>query len=604
MEGLKMQWFKNFHTMSKILTLVAIMLILLLGVSIVGYNTSTQIATEMKEMYTNYATPAILMSQAKTLAVQNRRFVLSMMTSTSEREMSNYERRIAENQTTASDLISQYEKTNVSPQEEALLAELRKTRDEAARKRGEAIELAKASTNDREIYDQLNERLESTGDIAIAEDNYYNSFDNLVNLLTKMAADMNEMASQKVKSGTVVLITSSIVAAFLGIALGFLIAKMITSPIVRTQKSIKQFSDGDLLCEFDVSGRDELAQMGRGLQEMTNNLKGIIGSVKDASGHINETAQEFSALAEQTNASVEEFRANVEEMGTNLNVLASTGEEVNASVEEVAAGAQATAEKGTDIARQVDEAMNAGENGMNAVRHAVTGIEGVAKNAAEAARSVQELGARTRQIQGFVAQIGGIADQTNLLALNAAIEAARAGEAGRGFAVVAEEVRKLAEDSNVAAKNIAELAETITGDLDSVVNISLENAKASEEAKGLSRRTEELISSMITYLKGISGATQDLAAVSQEQAASSEEIAEAVQNIATRVGNAADAGENIRTGVGEVASAAERMAQGAEGLSNLAGELIEILTFFKMDDAGRKNNALGISRMKALPARR
>jgi methyl-accepting chemotaxis protein len=604
MEGLKMQWFKNFRTMTKILTLVAIMLILLLVVSIVGYNISTQIATEMKEMYVNYATPAILMSEARTLAVQNRRFILSIMTSTSESEMSNYERRIAENQAEASDLISNYEKTNVTPQEEALLAELRKARDEAARKRSEAVELAKASKNDREIYDRLNERLGSNGDIAVAEDNYYKSFDNLVNLLIKMASDMNEMASQKVKSGTVVLITSSIVAAFLGIALGFLIAKMITNPIVRTQKSIKQFSDGDLLCEFDASGRDELAQMGRGLQEMTDNLKGIIGSVKDASGHINETAQEFSALAEQTNASVEEFRANVEEMGANLNVLASTGEEVNASVEEVAAGAQATAEKGTDIARQVDEAMNAGNSGMDAVRNAVTGIEGVAKNAAEAARSVQELGARTRQIQGFVAQIGGIADQTNLLALNAAIEAARAGDAGRGFAVVAEEVRKLAEDSNVAAKNIAELAETITGDLDGVVNISLENAKASEEAKGLSRRTEELISSMITYLKGISGATQDLAAVSQEQAASSEEIAEAVQNIATRVGNAAEAGDNIRTGVGEVASAAERMAQGAEGLSNLAGELIEILTFFKMDDSGRKNNSLGISRMKALPARR
>jgi methyl-accepting chemotaxis protein len=183
-----------------------------------------------------------------------------------------------------------------------------------------------------------------------------------------------------------------------------------------------------------------------------------------------------------------------------------------------------------------------------------------------------------------VEQIGGIADQTNLLALNAAIEAARAGEAGRGFAVVAEEVRKLAEDSNIAAKSIAELAGTITGDLDVLVNMSLENAKESENAKVLSHETEEIIGSMISYMREISSATQDLAAVSEEQAASSEEIADAVRNIADGVHRTSDAGENIRLGIGGVASAAERMAVGAENLSKLAVNLQGLLAFFKMED--------------------
>jgi methyl-accepting chemotaxis protein len=595
-----MQWFRNLRTVAKILTLVFVMTVLMLVVSITGYGTSSKIASDMEEMYRDYATSAILIAQTKALAIENRRMLITMTIVKSEAERANYERRVAENQREASGYIEKYEQTPHAPGEQALRADLNRDRDESARKRAEMLSIIKASD---EMTEEFLDRLRGSGDIAVAENNYIATLDKLEDFLVGIADKMNVEARENARIGSIQIAVSSITAILLGIALGVAIARMITGPLGRIQRSVKTLSEGDLISSFDASGKDELAQMGGSLQYMADNLKNIIGSVKDASNHINETAQEFSALAQETNASVEEFRANVDEMGSNLNALASTGEEVNASVEEVAAGAQATAERGTDIARQVDEAMNAGDSGMHAVRDAVSGIEGVAKNAANAARSVQELGVRTRQIQGFVAQIGGIADQTNLLALNAAIEAARAGDAGRGFAVVAEEVRKLAEESNVAAKNIAELAETITGDLDSVVGISLENKKASQSASDLSRETESIIASMIAYLKNISGATQDLAAVSQEQAASSEEIAEAVQNIAARVGNAAEAGDNIRNGVGDVATAAERMAQGAEALSGLAGELMDLLAFFKMEEqAGRK--AQGTSRIKALPVRR
>jgi methyl-accepting chemotaxis protein len=595
-----MQWFKNLRTVAKILTLVFVMTVLMLVVSITGYTTSSKIASSMEEMYQDYATSAILMAQTKALAIQNRRMLLHMIIVKSETERADYERRVAENQREASGYIEKYKQTPLLPEERPLLEDLERRREEAAKKRAEMLSVIKASD---ELTDEFLNRLRGSGDIAVAENNYIAALDKLEDFLVSISNKMNAEAHESARLGSIEIAVSSAAAILLGMILGVVIARMITGPIGRMQRSVKTLSEGDLISSFDASGKDELAQMGGSLQNMADNLKDIIGSVKDASNHINETAQEFSALAEETNASVEEFRANVDEMGTNLNALASTGEEVNASVEEVAAGAQATAERGTDIARQVDEAMNAGDNGMNAVRNAVNGIEGVAKNAAEAARSVQELGARTRQIQGFVAQIGGIADQTNLLALNAAIEAARAGEAGRGFAVVAEEVRKLAEESNAAAKSIAELAETITGDLDGVVNISRENEKASQSARDLSRETESIIGSMITYLKNISGSTQDLAAVSEQQAASSEEIAEAVQSIAARVSRTAEAGENIRSGVGEVATAAERMAQGAEALSNLAGELMDRLAFFKMEEqAGR--NKQGVSRMKALPTTR
>jgi methyl-accepting chemotaxis protein len=579
-----MQWFKNFRTSAKILFLVFLLLLLLLLISFAGYSTSDFIMDHISDMYNNFAEPAIMITEAKAVSIENRRLLLSLLYSNNKKEVETYGKRIDENRKRASELISKYEDMYTSSEERRLFAELKAARGKMIEKQNEAIELG-TKTESAEDAEKLVASLKATGDLEAIQNKTLDVLGSLTRLLVKNCEESYAVAMKEARAGVARIALYSVAAILVGVAFGILIARMITGPIAQIQKSVKLFSEGDLLSAFPTAGKDELAVMGKGLQEMAENLRNIIISVKNAGDEIARTAQEFSSLGEATNVSVDEFRTRVDQMGMNLDALASSGEEVNASVEEVAAGAQATAQKGTEIARQVDDAMSAGENGVSAVRRAVSGIEKVAHHASETAQSVQELGERARQIQSFVAQIGGIADQTNLLALNAAIEAARAGEAGRGFAVVAEEVRKLAEDSNVAAKNIEELAKTITNDLDHVVTISIDNAKASQEANDLSRETEGTITTMITSLKSISGGTQDLAAVSQEQAASSAEIAEAVQNIAARVGSVAETGEHIRTGVATVAESAEKIARGSENLSRLSVNLQELLEFFKIEDA-------------------
>ncbi|MDR1137441.1 MAG: methyl-accepting chemotaxis protein [Synergistaceae bacterium] len=398
------------------------------------------------------------------------------------------------------------------------------------------------------------------------------------------------MDNSEITKSIIGLVLSGSVAPVIGLLAATVLLVLVSVYLRRIAKKVIDFAvlaaGGDFSKKIDVTERDEFGTLEKHLNQMVENMGSIYSHSVDTNGKIVDASKRFSSLAQQTKGFVENFRANVNEMGVNLNSLSTSGEEVNASVEEVSAGAQAMAEKGTNMANQVDLAMKAGDDGMSAVRHVVKDIEVVAKDALEAVQSVQELSSRTRQIQSFVAQIGGIADQTNLLALNAAIEAARAGDAGRGFAVVAEEVRKLAEDSNSAAKNIANLAETITGDLEKVVSVSQGNAKASEEARSLSERTEGLIDNMIAYLKDIAGGTQDLAAVSEEQAASSEEIAMSVQNIAERVTGAATASDNIRSSVAEAAVSADEMAKGAKNLSELASDMGAMLSSFSLSDPG------------------
>jgi len=422
---------------------------------------------------------------------------------------------------------------------------------------------------------------------------------NLVDLAARAAqaaTETDDRNDENIDAALHFLLAVAVGAVLLGLVLGFLAERAITRPLGAVVEVLRKIAGLDL--RFDASKGwlmnykgNEIAEMVESVRALETGLKEFLVKVVSASGKLGETAEEFSALAEESNAGVEESRAGADDVSSQMDNLAAATQEITASVEEVASGAQATAQKSTEMAQEVERARLAGEEGVAAVGKAVASIKKVAADGEESAREVRELGDRAREIQNFVTQIGGIADQTNLLALNAAIEAARAGEAGRGFAVVAEEVRKLAEESNEAAKKIAELASIITKDLDRVVTSAEVNAKDSHGSSKLAEETGTTIDRMMVALSKIASATQDLAAVSEEQAASSEEIATAVQNIASRVNTSASSANNVRDQMAEVGASAERVAQGSEELAGLAVDLRQVVAAFKYDAAETSGGA-------------
>jgi methyl-accepting chemotaxis protein len=549
--------------------------------------------------FENYTKPAINIALARSNVQANQKNVLKIVLAKDPEMIKNFEEDFRQKRATNSEIFANYEKTVLDEKEKELMGSIRAQEKKLQKLQDDTISLGQAN-KDVEAQGKFFEELEP---ISVEYAKTLTSLSShLVERTDKMQDDAVSFSKKESVTSSIIAIVSLLVTTLMSI----FIARLITSPLYNIKTKIGRFATGELNIDFSDSGRDAISQMSNELEKMTNALRSVVIGVREAGENISASSQNFSAMAELTNTSVGEFRVSVDEMSSNLTSIASSSEEVNASVEEVAAGAQTTAEKGTDIARKVDDAMSVGEEGMNAVHMVVDGIGRVAESSASSTSAVLELGNRARQIQGFVSQIGGIADQTNLLALNAAIEAARAGEAGRGFAVVAEEVRKLAEDSNVAAKNIANLASTITSELDAIVKYVQENESDSNNAKELSNKTANAISNMIDYLKDIANSTQDLAAVAQEQAASSEEIAEAVQNMSTKISSTANAGENIRAGVMEIASASEKVAGGAERLAGLSDDLHKELSFFKADEAAveSQGSIKGKAQLKPLPTGR
>ena len=268
------------------------------------------------------------------------------------------------------------------------------------------------------------------------------------------------------------------------------IVRRIGRDVARGLGTFHKLESGDLTVRFDASGSDEISAILRSAQSMVARFTQTMASVARASEGIESSARQVSATAQGLSQATAEQAATVEQ-------TSATVEQASSSIQQSSDNARQTDSIAEDAARQASE-------GGSAVEQSV-----------QAMRSIAER----------ISIIDDIAYQTNMLALNAAIEAARAGEHGKGFAVVAAEVRKLAEKSQAAAKEIGQLAST-TVDKAETAGARLEAllpaiARTSDLVREISAAAEEQASGM----KQISTAVAQLSSVTQQNAASSEQLA-------------------------------------------------------------------------------
>lgn len=317
-----------------------------------------------------------------------------------------------------------------------------------------------------------------------------------------------------------------IIVVLIGLVLSFVVAQKIVRPIQEISAVLKQVANGDLTIKHvKVKTADEVGELGASLNKMVNNLRDLIAKLKDNSVRISSHSQELSASGQQVNAAVEELASTTDEVAT-----------TTAHSAENSRSSQADSLRMQEVAKE----------GNQAVQQALEKINAIAENSQVTSRAVNDLGRQSGQIGKIINAITSIADQTNLLALNAAIEAARAGEHGRGFAVVAEEVRKLAEQSGEAAREITDLIKQIQKGVEEAimnmdrgmieVNQGVQLAKSAETALGniihaISHNTE-LIKDLVISADQVNEGTQQLSATHQQISSAVNEVSSAAQELA------------------------------------------------------------------------
>ncbi len=205
----------------------------------------------------------------------------------------------------------------------------------------------------------------------------------------------------------------------------------------------------------------------------------------------------------------------------------------------------------------------------------------------ETLEKINSLAGSVDSISGFVATITSIADQTNLLALNAAIEAARAGDAGRGFAVVAEEVRKLAEESSQAAAEIRTLIGTLEERSEQSVQLTIRSGNLLNDIVEGAGMAQNEMDELLGSLSILNEAIQNIAAISEEQAASSEETTAGIQSMGQSIDEVLSAKDSLNKASDENDRSADMIADISESMTTTARELQRLLESFTLRRDGQ-----------------
>ncbi|SFM61280.1 methyl-accepting chemotaxis protein [Methanolobus profundi] len=333
-----------------------------------------------------------------------------------------------------------------------------------------------------------------------------------------------------------------------------------------------------------VQGVGEFGQLTDGIENARSSLNDIVCHVKRVSDMVVNTAASMSAATTQVTTSAAEVSGTVEEISRGSQEQSVKTEEVSRTmqhmtqtIQEVASNSQSAADYASESNKKMADLGGVTTDLLNK-------MEGISLAVSKSASSINNLEDKSRRIDEIVNLITNIADQTNLLALNAAIEAARAGEHGRGFAVVADEVRKLAEDSGNAAKQIADLIQEIqSGTGEAVTAMEMGTEEVSKGAESLNTAVSE-IENIIVSVDSITKMVTDIAAASEEQSAAMEEIASSVEEVASISEETAAGTEETSAAVQEQTSSLHELANSADSLADIAKEMKSLVDKFRVEE--------------------
>jgi methyl-accepting chemotaxis protein len=392
-----------------------------------------------------------------------------------------------------------------------------------------------------------------------------------------------------------------------------------------------------------VVPKDQLDLLGNSFQQMIQNLREMIEQITNSADNMSVASEQLAGAAKQSGEATNQIASTMQQVarGTaqqseSVNHTANSVDQMNRAIEGVAKGAQEqsnAASKAAEITAQISQAIqqvaqnaqnvtiqatkatNYANDGSKTMEETIMGMQSIREKVGLSAQKVQEMGERSQQIGMIVETIEDIASQTNLLALNAAIEAARAGEHGKGFAVVADEVRKLAERSASATKEIANLvsgirftvseAVTAMGDgskevdegvkrvnlagdaLTSILMASQAVNQQAEEAAAAAQQMTASANDLVAAVDSVSAVIEENTASTEEMAANSTEVRESIESIASVSEENSAAVEEVSASAEEMSAQVEEVNASAASLAEMAQWLKEIINQFKIKESSQ-----------------
>jgi methyl-accepting chemotaxis protein len=430
---------------------------------------------------------------------------------------------------------------------------------------------------------------QDTGEVKNQQD-FDKAFDTArsnINLMSEVmeANAVNTQVTVKglIKATEIQFVILALVSIFVTLILGIIISRDSTKVLIRIKDLANRLSNYDFSEDLILKRKDEYGQTADTLNKAQQNVRELVNLIVNNTKAIDISSMELANSITEISQNFNEVNEATKQINISVQENSAISEEISASVEEVDSSVAILSAKATDGTNNALEIKDRANNIEVSSKKAIETIKKVyEEKEAMIVMSIEE-GKVVSEIAVMANTISAISEQINLLSLNAAIEAARAGEQGKGFAVVAEEVRKLADQSTEAVKNVKGIIGKVQKSFDDLSLSSKELLKFMDEK--VNKQFEQFSVIGGHYYKDadfVNSMSSELASMSEEISATVGQVAEAIQQVAEMSQKSSENTNDIEMSLSESTTAMKNISENAKNQSKLAIELSDMIKKFKI----------------------
>lgn len=377
-------------------------------------------------------------------------------------------------------------------------------------------------------------------------------------------------------------ITISLVIGVIGAIIALLVGRSLTSKIIILNKTFEKASEGDLTVKVNINTKDEFGELGNNFNIMMRRIGELILNVRSSSEVISKTSSDVNKMAEETNTAISEVAVTIDQVAHGASETAQDIQSGVAAINNLASKIDTIDDLTSEMISISDKSNRLSQEGLRVMNILTDKTEKNIKSSESVSIVVSDMNMETEKISVITDTINQIAAQTNLLALNAAIEAARAGEAGKGFSVVADEIRKLAEQSTSATKQIQDLISAIKNKSESAVkSMEISNSIVGEQSQAVIE-TRDIFNKILNSVNDLMKEMKLVQTATIETNNAKTEIVGRMQNISAISEESSASAEEVSATTEEVTAAMNEFTNSAVELKELSAELEKQINKFKI----------------------